>query len=145
MYDDILLPVAPGSAANDAVPHATSLAERYDATIHVVSAVDTMEHTLEGARVPSFADRVEDGAQQRVEAVTEAVESAGADVTGSVIHGEPLAVIEDAVADVGADLVVMSTHTRTGIRRILLGSVTEKVVRVSPVPVVTVPMHDAEA
>ncbi|TKX52509.1 universal stress protein, partial [Halorubrum sp. SS7] len=31
MYDDILLPVAPGGEANDAIPHAASLAERYDA------------------------------------------------------------------------------------------------------------------
>ena len=33
MYDEILLPVAPGSGANDAVGHAVSLAERYDATV----------------------------------------------------------------------------------------------------------------
>ncbi|MFC6771662.1 universal stress protein, partial [Halorubrum pallidum] len=46
MYDVILLPVAPGGEANDAVPHAASLAERYDATVHVVSAIDTVAQTL---------------------------------------------------------------------------------------------------
>jgi len=56
MYDDILLPVAPGGKGNDAIPHAKSLAERYDATVHVVSAIDTVAQTLRGpesARSPS--------------------------------------------------------------------------------------------
>jgi len=144
MYDDILLPVAPGSAANDAIPHAQSLAERYDATIHVVSAVDTLEHTLSGPRVATLADRVESGAERRVETVTTELEEAGIDVVGSVVHGDPLQVIKNAIEDTGADIVVMPTHTRTGLQRVLLGSVTEKIVRVSPVPVVTVPMTDRE-
>lgn len=144
MYDDILLPVAPGSAANDAIPHAKSLAEQYEATVHVVSAVDTLEHTLSGPRVATLADRVESGAERRVETVTDEFTNAGIDVFGSVIHGEPLQVIRNAIDDTGADIVVMPTHTRTGIQRVLLGSVTEKMVRVSPVPVVTVPMADDE-
>ncbi|RAW43887.1 universal stress protein [Halorubrum sp. 48-1-W] len=145
MYDDILLPVAPGKSANDAVPHARSLAERYGATVHVVSAVDTLEHTLSGPRAGAFAERVEAGAQRRVETVTEELTDAGVDAVGSVIHGEPLRVIANAIEDTGADIVVMPTHTRTGLQRVLLGSVTEKVVRTSPVPVVTVPMSDEEA
>ncbi len=144
MYDDILLPVAPGSTANDAIPHARSLAERYDATVHVVSAVDTLEHTLSGPRVATLADRVEDGAERRVETVTTELADAGIDVVGSIIHGDPLQVIRNAIDDTGSDIVVMPTHTRTGLQRVLLGSVTEKAVRVSPVPVVTVPMADRE-
>ncbi len=144
MYDDILLPVAPGSAANDAVPHARSLAEQYDATVHVVSAVDTPEYALSGAQVASLASRVEDGAERRVETVTSDLESSGVDVVGSVLHGEPLRVIEDAIDDAGVDLVVIPAHTRTGLQRVLLGSVTENLVRISPVPVVTVPMVDGE-
>jgi len=57
MYDDILLPVAPGGKGNDAIPHAKSLAERYDATVHVVSAIDTVGADScaapESARSPS--------------------------------------------------------------------------------------------
>jgi len=64
MYDDILLPVAPGGKGNDAIPHAKSLAERYDATVHVVvSAIDTVAQTLRGPRVGAFAERVEDAAE----------------------------------------------------------------------------------
>ncbi|WP_128905802.1 universal stress protein [Halorubrum amylolyticum] len=144
MYDDILLPVAPGGEANDAIPHARSLAERYDATVYVVSAIDTVAQTLRGPQAGAFAERVEDAAEERVETATAELESAGVDVVGNVVRGEPVDVIENAIDDVGADIVVMPSHARTGIQRVLLGSVTEKVVRVSPVPVVTVPMADRE-
>jgi nucleotide-binding universal stress UspA family protein len=144
MYDDILLPVAPGGEANDAVPHAASLAERYGATVHVVSAVDTLAQTLGGPQAGAFAERVESAAQERIEAVSGELEAAGVDVVGDLRRGEPADVIENAITDTGADVVVMPSHTRSGLRRVLLGSVTEKVVRVSPVPVVTVPMADPE-
>jgi nucleotide-binding universal stress UspA family protein len=144
MYDDILLPVAPGGEANDAIPHAKSLAERYDATVYVVSAIDTIAQTLRGPQAGAFAQRVEDAAEERVETVTAELESAGVDVVGNVVRGEPVDVIENAIGDVDADIVVMPSHARSGIQRVLLGSVTEKVVRVSPVPVVTVPMADRE-
>ncbi|WP_280585475.1 universal stress protein [Halorubrum sp. Boch-26] len=144
MYDDILLPVAPGGEANDAVPHAASLADRYSATVHVVSAVDTLAETLRGPQAGAFAKRIEAAAHERVEAVTAELEAAGVDVVGDIRQGEPIDVIENAIADTGADIVVMPSHTRSGIRRVLLGSVTEKIVRISPVPVVTVPMTDRE-
>jgi nucleotide-binding universal stress UspA family protein len=71
--------------------------------------------------------------------VTAQLEAEGVEAVGNVVRGEPLEVIENAIDD-GADIVVMPSHTRQGIRRLLLGSVTEKVVRVASVPVVTVPM-----
>jgi len=144
MYDAILLPVAPGSTANDAIPHAKSLAERYDATVYVVSAIDTMEQTLRGPQAGAFAERIESAAERRVETVTSDLETAGIETVGNVLRGEPLEVIKNAIDDTGADIVVMPSHTRTGLKRVLLGSVTEKVVRISPVPVVTVPMVDRE-
>lgn len=144
MYDDILLPVAPGGKANDAIPHAISLAQHYDATVHVVSAADTAVDTLAGQRTGAFSDRLADAAEKRVEAVTDELEAAGVKTVGSVVRGDPLEVIENAIED-GADIVIMPSHTRRGIRRLLLGSVTEKVVRVASVPVVTVPMTDPDA
>ncbi|VTT86006.1 Universal stress protein [Halorubrum sp. DM2] len=144
MYDEILLPVAPVGEANDAITHAVGLAERYDATVHVVSAADTAVDTLAGPRTGAFSERLVDAAEERVEAVTDELEAAGVETVGSVARGDPLEVIENAIED-GADIVVMPSHTRRGIRRLLLGSVTEKVIRVASVPVVTVPMAESEA
>ncbi len=52
--------------------------------------------------------------------------------------GEPAAGILMAQADVGADLIVMATHGRTGISHFFLGSVAERVVRESSCPVLTI-------
>jgi nucleotide-binding universal stress UspA family protein len=146
MYYDILLPVAPGGKANDAIPHAVALAEREGATVHVVSAVDTRGEGIgESQATGAFAERVESAAHERVEAVIAELEAAGVNAVGSVRQGEAIDVIENAVHDTGADIVVMPSHTRSGLRRMLLGSVTEKVVRVASVPVVTVPIVDDES
>ncbi len=55
-----------------------------------------------------------------------------------VVHGAPAKMICQAVAELGADLVVMGTHGRTGLAHILMGSVAEKVLRASKIPVLTV-------
>ncbi len=64
----------------------------------------------------------------------------GADI--SVEHrleyGDPESVILEVAKEIGADLIVMGTHGRTGLRRILLGSVAEHVLRKAPCPVLTV-------
>ena len=53
--------------------------------------------------------------------------------------GVPWRQIIAGIEELKADLVVMGTHARRGVERMLLGSVTEKIVRASPVPVLTVP------
>ncbi|SNR39189.1 universal stress protein [Halorubrum vacuolatum] len=141
MYDVLLLPVAPDGESTAAIPHARSLAERYDATVHVVCAVDTLERTEEGRRSGSFAERVEKRARKRVESVVEALEVSDIEVTGGIVHDGAVDAIENAIDATDADLVVLSTSAKTGLRRVLLGSVTERIVRISPVPVVTVPIE----
>jgi nucleotide-binding universal stress UspA family protein len=59
--------------------------------------------------------------------------------------GTPWKKVIEAIGDVGADLVVIGTHGRKGISHALLGSVAEKIVRASPVPVLTVHARSASA
>jgi nucleotide-binding universal stress UspA family protein len=66
-----------------------------------------------------------------------------------VLSGDPANGVLRTAADYHVDLIVMGTHGRTGVRHFLLGSVAEKVVRESPVPVLTVhpsehPVHEPE-
>ena len=68
----------------------------------------------------------------------------GVPVTTFVEAGVPKEAILDHVDDHGVDLVVMATHGRTGLQRYLLGSVTEKVVRLADAPVVTVRADDSD-
>ncbi|MDH5675816.1 MAG: universal stress protein [Myxococcales bacterium] len=60
------------------------------------------------------------------------------EVRGELVEGVAQAAIAKGAAECGADLIVIGTHGRTGLGHLLLGSVAEKVVRTSTVPVLTV-------
>jgi nucleotide-binding universal stress UspA family protein len=59
----------------------------------------------------------------------------------AVVTGHPADTIVRVAQERGADLIVMSTHGRTGLQHVVLGSVAEKVVRLAPCPVLTVKHH----
>jgi nucleotide-binding universal stress UspA family protein len=59
-------------------------------------------------------------------------------IDSKVFTGDPATEIVTLAADVGADLIVMATHGTTGFKRLVTGSVTEKVIRYSKVPVLSV-------
>lgn len=63
---------------------------------------------------------------------------AGIAVEHRLEYGDPAAVILKVAQEIGADLIVMGTHGRTGLRRLLMGSVAERVVRKAPCPVLMV-------
>jgi nucleotide-binding universal stress UspA family protein len=143
MYDTILLPVDGSAPSEAARAHAIGLAAAYDATLHAIYVVD--DDALRAARIDSdvvVAGFEEEGESLVGEVATAAAE-AGVACETAVLHGRPHGSIVDYADEHGVDLIVMGTHGRHGVQRILLGSVTERVVRTSPVPVLTV--HGAEA
>jgi nucleotide-binding universal stress UspA family protein len=77
-------------------------------------------------------------AESVVESVAERAADAGVETVTAVEPGVPDDVVVEYAADHDCDLVVMGTHGRTGLQRYLLGSVTERTVRRSSVPVLTV-------
>lgn len=70
---------------------------------------------------------------------TNEVEAGGVGIQVSVAYGDPVGTIVEHAVTWPADLIVMGTHGRTGLNRLLLGSVAEKVLRKAPCPVLTVP------
>jgi nucleotide-binding universal stress UspA family protein len=88
-----------------------------------VAVVESIEQSGENA-INRAADRARDAGVETV--------------IKSVRRGTPHRTVLEYVDDNDIDLVVMGTHGRTGLNRLLLGSVTEKVIRLSPVPVLTV-------
>lgn len=67
------------------------------------------------------------------------------DATFAVVFGDPAREIVDRAREIQADLVVMGTHGRTGLKRLLLGSVAEKVLRLAPCPVLMLPRQWIES
>lgn len=135
MYERILTPVDGSQPSDTAADHAIALARDADATLSVVSVVDV--EALSAARLDTEAllDGYEAEAERHVAAVAERARGSGVDVETAVVRGTPYRSILDRVDAVDADLVVMGSHGRRGLERYLLGSTTERVLRLCPIPV----------
>jgi nucleotide-binding universal stress UspA family protein len=144
MYQDILLPTDGSEGLAAAADHAGVVAERFDATVHVLSVADT-RNRFESPSSGLSSEVWDEAEHERAEsAVDDAVAALPDDVPAEthIVEGVPKTAILDAIDDIGADLVIMGTHGRTGIDHYLIGSVAEKVVRKSPVPVMTVRLDE---
>jgi nucleotide-binding universal stress UspA family protein len=147
MYDEILLPTDGSAHATAAAEHALALARAFDATVHVLGVADVNRAAGlfdAGGVDEAFLERVERDAEDAVERTAGL---AGTDdrVETAVVDGDPGDAIIEYAEDEPVDAVVMGTHGRRGLRRFLAGSVTEHVVRLSPVPVFTVRRPDEDA
>ena len=85
-----------------------------------------------------YAD-IERQATERLEQIHAALRDEGFDAEFVALQGAPEHVISEIAADKKADLIVMGTHARRGLGHLFLGSIAERVLRTSTVPVVTVP------
>jgi len=146
MYDRILVPTDGSDQAVRAANHGAMLAQQFDATLHLLTVVD-----VEAAAGPFSAGGIDESyietltAESRAELETlESRIEGGGPVETSVVTGEPVEGILDYVTENGIDLVCMGSHGRSGLRRFLIGSIAERVVRLSPVPVLTVRATDTD-
>lgn len=138
MYDRILVPTDGSPAAEAAIEHAVDIAAKYDATIHALFVVDSGAYSTLEAGAEIVLEALETEGERAVERVAKIAADAGLDCETSVATGTAYRTIRDYIEEQEVDLVVMGTHGRRGIDRYLLGSVTERVVRTSDVPVLTV-------
>jgi nucleotide-binding universal stress UspA family protein len=137
MYDRILVPTDGSEETRGAVEHAVELATAYEAVFHTLYVVDT--NVGADTSIPGALDALEQAGEAAIDEVISQAEARGVEtIEAAVAQGAPHRAILDYVEENDVDLVVMGTHGRTGLDRYLLGSVTEKVVRLSDVPVMTI-------
>lgn len=139
MYDRILVPTDGSAGTRRAIEHAAGLAAAHDAEIHGLYVVNTasyasfsMETTWEG-----IDEMLQEEGEQAVAEVADIAEKHGVAVDTSIREGSPSREITRYAEREQCDLIAMGTHGRGGIDRLLLGSVAERVVRSSTVPVLT--------
>jgi len=89
-------------------------------------------------------ESIEEQGQYLTQEVTSWLAEEGIETVTAVRHGEPAQTITEYAEENDIDLVMMGTHGRRGVRRRLIGSVTEKVVRLSDRPVMTVRLSENE-
>lgn len=137
MYDTTLVPVDGSDGANEALRHGIDLANRYDATVHLVYVVDEGIYGHYGGidAVERAEEALEAAGETELERARDRVEAASIPVETHVERATPHEGIVDARRRVDADLMVMGTERRPDEYRHLLGSVTERVLRASSVPV----------
>ena len=140
----IVLPTDFSECAAHAVPAARELARLTGARLlclHVVEpAVPAVGWTPVAEPLPlaDLSERLEDSAVRELPKLTQAPECEGLDVEEEIAHGEPASEIVRVARERGADLIVISSHGRTGLGRILFGSTAESVVRYAHCPVLVV-------
>ena len=137
----ILVPVDFSEFSEQALDYAVALAGKLDATIHLIHAISIPAIGIPELGAAWSPTMIEDLMQAGKKAMAKLADDrrALATIGEAVVRlGDPRDLILRAVDELHADLVVMGTHGRRGIRRALLGSVAETVVRASPVPVLTV-------
>jgi nucleotide-binding universal stress UspA family protein len=140
----ILVPTDFGDPAAKALDIAVELAKKYGATITLLHVYEIPVYPYPGAVVEfDLVTPVREAAQSQLTAAYEALKLRGAEARSELRFGVPWREILDLAEHRKADLIVMGTQGRRGVMRALLGSVAEKVVRLSPVPVLTV--RDAES
>lgn len=137
MSKRILVPVDGSPQSEDALEFAAG--EWPDATLELLHVIDPVEAGYSAGRVPSTGEEWYEDAKERAENYfEEAQQLVDNDLDTRTEVGRPAATIVDMAEEDDVDLVVIGSHGRQGISRILLGSVAEHVVRESPVPVTIV-------
>lgn len=138
MYDRILFPTDGSEGAAAALKHALAHAKTYDATLHVLYVVEETYPLVE-AGPADVLDGLRERGDRTLEEVRSRAAAAGVDsIQGTVAGGSPYRQILEYADEHDIELIVMGTHGRRGIDRVLLGSVAEKIVRSADCPVLTV-------
>jgi nucleotide-binding universal stress UspA family protein len=155
MFEKILVPL---DGSEQAIPIARDLALQLGSTIHLIHAV-SVDHDLTAGRNVQPVQVVEIEVEQ-AHRLTEArvergikyvnqllaqLKEAGVkvDSRANVPQGDPAQHIVDYVKanDIDIDLVVMSTHGQGGLRRLLVGSVTDRLIQTCEIPILVNPCH----
>jgi nucleotide-binding universal stress UspA family protein len=143
--DTILVPTDGSDGAEAGIRRGIDLAASLEADLHILSVVDAWEPggTLGGLEAEAETERENMLRKECQAAVSRASTLASGHLSGQITtdieQGSPYRTITEYVETNNIDLVVMGTHGRSGLDRIVLGSVAEKTIRSAPIPVVAVP------
>jgi universal stress protein A len=145
---NILVATDFSEVSDAALSYGRTLADQFGATLHVVHVVEDlarMTFTTDGfvSSIPGLQKELEDAARTELDAALGRVRGRGPQPQAFVIISNIRAgAIVDYAKNANIDLIVIGTHGRGGMSRLLLGSVAERVVRTAPCPVLTVNHHE---
>ena len=141
-FKKILFPVDLSESSPKLVPYVTTMAEKFGAEIHLLFVARVFEY-FSGIYVPhpsisKFEDEIVEGAKKRLKEFTEEYFSDLPGTKAEVIAGDISEEILKYTGSKGIDLLILGTHGRKGLEKVVFGSVAERVAKASPVPVLLV-------
>jgi nucleotide-binding universal stress UspA family protein len=141
-FHQVLFPVDLSDISPQLVPYVKAFAQAFKARVHLLFAARVMgQYTglyVPAPAVSSFEQNILEGAQKKLDEFRDTHFPDAPGVVLSVRSGDPAEEILAYIGEEKIDAVVMGTHGRKGLDRVLFGSVAEQVVKRSPVPVMTV-------
>jgi nucleotide-binding universal stress UspA family protein len=145
MYAHLLVPLDGSDFAEHALPEAIELAQRFESRITLLTIVPP-PHLAAGGFIPDSAElyqRLRDAACNEATGYlmeqAQKLQAAGITVDHQAIEGEPVAeCILDFTEKSDVDTIVMCTHGRSGLQRWVFGSVAEKLLRATSLPVILI-------
>ena len=141
-FKRILVPTDFGDAANDAIDFAVGLAKSFGSTITLLHVYEIPVYPYPGLTIDvDLLTPVREAARKELDRELAALQKRGCEARAQLESGVAWSQILAAVEAQKSDLIVMGTHGRKAVMHALLGSVAERVVRFSPVPVLTVRHH----
>lgn len=142
--DDILIPTDFSACADRALSHAVTVADRFDGRLHILHVVNELDPDWYGIteaqeRAVTLREKVKKRARERLQALAPEKDLYDVATTVSLqLDFDVADSIRDYVDGHNIDIVVMGTHGRQGLDRLMLGNVADKMVRHAPCPVMTV-------
>lgn len=126
-----------------ALAHALSLAKRLGSSVIAVHAWSLPAFAGPDSSFvfgPEVVSEITNELQSQLKKLLEHHKDSGVHLEGRLMVGAPVEAVIDAAQKANAQYIVISTHGRSGLSRFVLGSVAERVVRMSPIPVIVVPL-----
>lgn len=140
----ILLPTDFSECANYALSYAASLARQFSASIICVHVIEPVMPAVgytgltEPLPISDLSEQLEESAERELPKIGECEDCTGLEIEELIVHGDASSEIVRVASERKVDLIVIASHGRTGLGRILFGSTAESVVRHAPCPVLVV-------
>lgn len=146
----ILVPTDFSAFSDAAIEYGKMLGDRFGASLHVLHIIEepgtgAWGSELYVSELPRMREAAQREADRRIDQTFTAAERERLRVSTEIADGHAARTIVNVGRRLGADLIVMGTHGRSGVTHLLLGSVAERVIRTATCPVLAVRTTEHEA
>lgn len=137
----IIVPLDFSSSSESTIDYASMIAERFAATLILVHVIESLPYSVTDTfQIVEHRRALETLARSLLRNLRDDLRARNLVVKTHLVWGNPAREILAKARREKADLIVMGTHGRTGLPHMVMGSVAEKAVRLSRIPVLTVPL-----